>query len=64
MGNIIEVKVLDHIIIGDNKYFSFADAGLIAKYEDSFLNLRIRGVFDNGVGYRQHLDKVSTAPTN
>ena len=43
MGNIIEVKVLDHIIIGGNKYFSFADEGLIEKYEDNFLNLRIRG---------------------
>jgi len=52
MGNIIEVKVLDHIIIGGNKYFSFADEGLIRKYEDSFLNLKIRGVFDSGVGHR------------
>ena len=52
IGNIIEVKVLDHIIIGGNRYFSFADEGLIEKYEDSFLNLRIRGVFDSGAGYR------------
>jgi len=52
MGNIIEVKVLDHIIIGGNKYFSFADEGLIQKYEDSFLNLRIREVFDSGVSHR------------
>ena len=41
---IMQVKVLDHIIIGDNIYFSFADKGLIQKYEDSFLNLRMRGV--------------------
>ena len=52
MGNIIEVKVLDHIIIGGNKYFSFADDGQIEKYEYSFLNLRIRGVLDSGVDYR------------
>ena len=26
-GNIIQVKVLDHIIIGDNEYYSFADRG-------------------------------------
>ena len=52
MGSIIEVEVLDHIIIGGNRYFSFADGGLIAKYEDSFLNLRIRGVFDSGAGHR------------
>jgi len=51
MGNIIEVKVLDHIIIGGNRYFSFADEGLIEKYGDSFLNLRIRGVFDSGVSH-------------
>lgn len=27
--NAIQIKVLDHIIIGDNKYFSFSDTGLI-----------------------------------
>jgi len=43
MGMIIEAKVLDHIIIGNNRYFSFANEGLIEKYEDNFLNLRIRG---------------------
>ena len=26
-GNLMQIKVLDHIIIGDNKYFSFADEG-------------------------------------
>jgi DNA repair protein RadC len=41
-GSIIQVKVLDHIIIGDNKYFSFASEGLIEKYQDSFLNIKIR----------------------
>ena len=44
IGNILQIKVLDHIIIGDNTYFSFADEGLIQKYQDNFLNLRIRGV--------------------
>ncbi|OIN98737.1 hypothetical protein AUJ66_00435 [Candidatus Desantisbacteria bacterium CG1_02_38_46] len=28
-GEIMQIKVLDHIIIGDNKYFSFADEGLL-----------------------------------
>jgi len=28
----VEIKVLDHIIIGDNNYFSFADNSLIEKY--------------------------------
>ena len=64
MGNIIEVKVLDHIIIGGNKYFSFADEGLIKKYEDSFLNLKIRGVFDSGAGCRRYQHKVPTLRAN
>jgi len=64
MGNIIEVKMLDHLIIGGNRYFSFADEGLIGNYEDNFLNLRIRGVFDSGVGHQQYLHKVSTLHTN
>ncbi len=64
MGNIIEVKVLDHIIIGSNKYFSFADEGLIEKYEDNFLNLRIKAVFDSRVGHQQYIPKVSTPHTD
>jgi DNA repair protein RadC len=28
-GKILEVPILDHIIVGDNDYFSFADEGLI-----------------------------------
>ena len=28
-GEILSIKTLDHIIIGDNGYFSFSDAGLI-----------------------------------
>lgn len=28
-GKIMQINVLDHIIIGDNRYFSFADEGLI-----------------------------------
>lgn len=42
MGNILQIMVLDHIIIGDSRYFSFADAGLIQQYEDDFLNIRIK----------------------
>lgn len=64
IGNVIQIKVLDHIIIGGNKYFSFADEGLIEKYEYNFLNLKIRGVFDSGVSYRRHLHKVPTQHTN
>jgi DNA repair protein RadC len=39
-GNIMQIKVLDHIIIGENRYFSFADAGLIEEYNVVFLNLK------------------------
>ena len=47
IGMILQIKVLDHIVIGADTYFSFADEGLIQKYEDEFLNLRIRGAFDS-----------------
>ena len=43
-GSIMRIRVLDHIIIGTNKYFSFAGEGLIEKYELDFLNLKMRGV--------------------
>jgi DNA repair protein RadC len=39
-GNIVQIKVLDHIIIGENRYFSFADAGLIEEYNSEFLALK------------------------
>ena len=39
-GNLMQIKVMDHIIIGDNKYFSFADEGLIEEYNLNFLSLR------------------------
>lgn len=39
-GNLIQIKVLDHIIIGNNKYFSFADEGLIEEYNLNYLSLR------------------------
>ncbi len=44
MGIILQIRVLDHIIVGENSYFSFAEEGLIEKYEDSFLDLRIRSI--------------------
>lgn len=28
-GKLMEIKVLDHVIIGDNEYFSFADEGIM-----------------------------------
>ena len=29
----MELRIFDHVIIGDNQYFSFADEGLIEEYE-------------------------------
>jgi DNA repair protein RadC len=59
VGNILYINVLDHIIIGGNRYFSFADEGLITRYEDSFLNLKIRGLFETTEHYRHSLHKIS-----
>jgi len=39
-GNIMQIRVLDHIVIGENRYFSFADAGLIEEYNSDFLSLK------------------------
>jgi hypothetical protein len=35
--------VVDHIIIVNNSYYSFADEGLIKEYELDFLNLKLTG---------------------
>jgi len=32
-GRLLEIRVLDHLIIGDGEYFSFADSGLLAADE-------------------------------
>ena len=41
-GSIMQIKVLDHLIIGGNSYFSFAEEGLIGKLELDFLSLKSR----------------------
>ena len=38
--NTMQIKVLDHLIIGENSYFSFADKGLIEEYELNFKSIR------------------------
>jgi len=38
--NLVEIKVLDHLIIGDNRYFSFADEGLIETYNRDFARIK------------------------
>lgn len=42
-GSIMHIRVLDHIVIGENQYFSFASEGLIEEYELDFLGLKMRG---------------------
>jgi DNA repair protein RadC len=34
----MELRIFDHLIIGENSYFSFADEGLIEKYEMQLIN--------------------------
>jgi len=38
---IMRLKVLDHLIIGDNRYYSFAGAGFIDAYEMEFSGLKM-----------------------
>lgn len=35
-ANVVQIRVLDHIIIGNNRYFSFADSGLLEESETAF----------------------------
>lgn len=46
-GKVMRIKILDHIIIGDNRYYSFAGEGLIEEYETDFLNLILRGISES-----------------
>ncbi len=42
-GTIMHIRVLDHLVIGNNCYYSFAGQGLIEEYETDFLSLRTTG---------------------
>lgn len=42
IGSVLQIKVLDHIIVGDSSHFSFAAEGLIENYEDDFLTCRMK----------------------
>jgi DNA repair protein RadC len=41
-ANTLQVKLLDHIIIGDNRFYSFAAEGLIERYDLDFNKLKTR----------------------
>ena len=64
VGQIIQIKLLDHIIIGCNRYFSFADEGLIEKYEFDFLHFKIKSVSDNSVEYLRRFSKHLVLPSH
>lgn len=38
----MQIKVLDHIIIGDNSYISLDGEGLVEQYESDLPNLRVK----------------------
>jgi DNA repair protein RadC len=40
-GNVMGIAVHEHLIIGDNRYFSFADQGRIAQMKREFESLRM-----------------------
>jgi DNA repair protein RadC len=42
MGRLLKIGVLDHVIIGDGRYYSFADEGLIERYGAAFDGRRTR----------------------
>lgn len=35
-AKLLLIQVLDHIVIGDNRYYSFADEGLIKRFSDQY----------------------------
>ena len=54
-GRLMEIKVIDHIIVGENKYFSFADSGLIKRYESS--RMSIAEIVNEAITERLNLKK-------
>jgi len=46
-GKIMRLRVLDHIIIGDNRYYSFAAQGLMEEYETDFMSLMLKGTAES-----------------
>jgi DNA repair protein RadC len=55
-GSIMQTRVLDHIIVGNDRYFSFAGEGLIEKYELDFLGLKMKGLSEA----RRRLHRATT----
>lgn len=43
-GRAMEIRIFDHLIIGDGRYFSFADEGLIEEYAMRAVTMSNKGV--------------------
>lgn len=56
-GKIMQIKVLDHIVIGENKYYSFTGNGLIERYELDFQRLKTRG--DSGIKRSMYRNSIT-----
>jgi DNA repair protein RadC len=44
LGSLLQINILDHIIIGDVDYYSFADSGKLQQFKDNFINMKIKGI--------------------
>ena len=56
-ANVMQLKVLDHIIIGNNRYFSFADEGLLEEYGIMFHDFNRRNHAKRKEEYKVFLQK-------
>jgi DNA repair protein RadC len=43
-GAMMQIRVLDHIVIGENRFFSFAGEGLIEKCETDLMKLKMNSI--------------------
>jgi DNA repair protein RadC len=46
-GMIIQIRLLDHVIIGKDSFFSFSNEGMIEEYEAEFHELKLRGTSES-----------------
>jgi DNA repair protein RadC len=61
-ANTIQIKVLDHIIIGNNRYYSFAGRGLIEEYEMEYHGLKLSGTQKTGLDKNRRNISSSNLP--
>ena len=40
-GRILGIRVLDHIVVGESDYYSFADAGTLGDFDDPEVNIAL-----------------------